>query len=86
MPKYRIIGVCVNNRKTSSLKLQEILSKHGHFIKARLGLHETKLEDEFGLVILHVEDNENACKELINEINSTQGLLAKELVLDTDEI
>ena len=82
MPTYRIIGISVNNRKVNSIKLQEILSKHGHIIRARLGLHETKQEEDFGLIILHIDGKGEESKSLLDEINSIDGLTAKEIVLE----
>lgn len=40
MPKI-IIGIRIEQRENTSLKLQEVLTKHGCLIKTRIGFHET---------------------------------------------
>lgn len=40
MSSYYVIGIRMDNRVSNALKLQEVLTKNGCKIRARLGLHE----------------------------------------------
>jgi hypothetical protein len=40
MKDHRIVGIHVTDRATAAGRVQEILSKHGHNIRTRLGLHD----------------------------------------------
>ncbi|MEM2115869.1 MAG: hypothetical protein QW524_02780 [Candidatus Woesearchaeota archaeon] len=78
---YHIIGLVLRNRHVNAFKLQEILSKYGHLIKTRLGIHETRFEQDHGLIILHAEGDPKQLDLLMKELNSIKGITAKIMTL-----
>lgn len=79
MSCYYIIGVRMNNRVGNALKFQEVLTKNGCFIKARLGLHEAREDvcSNDGLIILQPCGKKEEVEELVDELNKLAGVTAK---------
>jgi hypothetical protein len=79
MSCYYVIGVRIDNRVNVSLKLQEVLTKNGCKIKARLGLHEVS-EDACandGLIILQPCGELKEVEQLVKDLNNLEGVKAK---------
>ncbi len=83
MVVYHLIGIIVKNRKENAVKLQRILTKYGNLIRTRLGINETKLEREHGLVIIHAEGDKDKLENMLKEINSINGLKAKMMEIES---
>ena len=69
-----IIGIGIENRKETAIKVQDILTEFGCDIKTRLGLNDYK-ESECsykGLILLDVPNRESAIalKEKLNKIEN----------------
>ena len=76
---YYVIVLTVKERKKTSMELQKVLSKYGHLIKTRLGIHETVQEEHEGLIVMHIKASKEAdilIKEL-NEIGQVNAKLVK---------
>lgn len=87
MKCHTIMGILVDNRNACAPKVQEILTKHGCIIKARLGLHEVdekQCYDE-GLIILQLCGSDGEIEELQKELNSLERVKAKKFVLSFEE-
>jgi hypothetical protein len=79
MSCYYVIGVRMDNRVGNALKFQETLTKNGCIIKTRLGLHE--VSDTFcandGLILLQPCGEKEEIEQLVEELNSIEGIRAK---------
>ena len=51
-----IIGIKLDNRLQTAVKFQEVITNYGCEIKTRLGLHKTTNCENYGIIILDVED------------------------------
>jgi len=81
---YYIIGVRLDNRINNAVKFQEILTKNGCKIKARLGLHEVS-EDACandGIIVLQPYGSKEEVESLVNELNSLEGITARYIDLN----
>jgi len=70
MSELRIIGLLITDRIKEAGRTQELLTKHAHIIKSRLGFHEVS-EDKcsrVGFILLQLsgkaEDHEKMEKDL----------------------
>jgi hypothetical protein len=77
--KRNVLLVLVSLRKESAVKVQQILTEWGCFIKTRLGLHEGVLNDctESGLIFLELAGDESKHEELARKLNLLKGVDAK---------
>ncbi len=82
MACYNVMTLLVNNRRKNASKLQELLTQSGCMIKARLGLHETgDLCSDEGLIILQLAGNKEDIANLEDELNTLDGVIAKNVEL-----
>jgi len=86
MSCYNIMALLINHRSKKAPQVQEVLTKHGCSIKMRLGLHETgDCCSEEGLVILQVCGADEDIKSLEEELNSFDGVKAKNLFISSED-
>ena len=78
-----IMVVKIGARREKSPKVQEVLSKFGCSIKARLGLHETGdfCSDE-GILILQLCGEKSDMLKLEKALNELEDVKAKIVMLD----
>jgi len=79
MSYYYVIGVRMDNRVGNASAFQQVLTKNGCKIKARLGLHEVS-EDlcaTDGMIILQPYGEKEEIEQLVNELNALDGITAK---------
>jgi len=74
-----ILLILVSLRKESAVKVQQILTEWGCYIKTRLGLHEGVLKEctESGLIFLELVGDEEKHQELARKLNLLKGVDAK---------
>ena len=77
MKNYNIIGILITDRLKHANKVHKILSKYGHDISTRLGLHNNKDNSPNGLIIIEVEDS--SYKKLKDELNQIEGIKIKSM-------
>ena len=79
MSYYYVIGVRMDNRVSNAAAFQQVLTKNGCLIKARLGLHEVgeDLCATDGLIILQPYGEKEQIENLVAEINWLDGIKAK---------
>ena len=78
-----IMVVKIEARREDSPQVQEILSRFGCSIRARLGLHETRdvCSDE-GILILQLDGDVSEMEKLEDALNEMDRVKAKLVVLD----
>lgn len=71
-----IMALKIEPRSSHVPDAQEILTKFGCIIKARIGLHETSNDycSEKGLIILHILGSEEKVEALKNDLTSIEGV------------
>ena len=81
--KCYIMVVKIEARREESPRVQEILSRYGCYIRARLGLHETRdvCSDE-GVLILQLDGDMVEMEKLEEALNAMKHVKAKLVVLD----
>lgn len=81
-----VLLVLVSLRKESAVKVQQILTEWGCFIKTRLGLHEGVLDSctESGLIFLELVGDETKHQELARKLNLLNGVDAKLINLSVE--
>jgi len=84
MANYHIIAITVKNKEKSSIDLQKILSSYGELIRTRLGINETKLERNNGLIILHAEGDVERLGRMVKKINASDSLKAKMMSISSE--
>ncbi|MDM8533718.1 hypothetical protein QUF55_03340 [Clostridiaceae bacterium HSG29] len=74
-----VMGIEIQNREESAVKVQELLTKHGCIIKTRLGLHEVQNQcSASGFILLEFERKETGeHDQLKNELNTIENVVAK---------
>ncbi len=74
-----ILLILQKNRTQSSIKVQEILSHYGCFIKTRLGLHDTNQQEchPGGFIFLDMAEDKKAIKDCLNQLNQLEGVKAQ---------
>mgnify|MGYP000915226414 FL=1 len=79
MACYYVIGVRLDNRIRNSQSFQDVLTKNGCQIKARIGLHEAdeKMCASDGLIILQPCGRKEDIEQLTVDLNSIEGVNAK---------
>lgn len=79
MSCYYVIGIRMDNRVSNALKLQEVLTKNGCSIRARLGLHEASDDvcANDGLIILQPCGEKENVEQLVKDLNNLNGINAK---------
>ncbi|HHV96183.1 MAG TPA: hypothetical protein GXX37_06875 [Clostridiaceae bacterium] len=84
MSYYYIIGVRINNRINNAVKFQEVLTKNGCKIRARLGLHEVSNDacSNDGIIILQPYGSKEDVEALVQELNSLEGVTAQYIDLN----
>ena len=76
----RIMGLIVNSRIEEVPAVQNILTKHGEIIKARIGLHETnEMDNNEGLIILRLCGKKDAIDSLYNELKAIDGIRVNQM-------
>ncbi len=79
MACYYVVGVRLDNRIRNSLNFQDVLTKNGCQIKARIGLHEAddKMCASDGLIILQPCGKKEDIEQLTVDLNNIEGVSAK---------
>jgi len=74
-----VMLVLLDTRKEAAVKVQQVLTGWGCFIKTRLGLHGDTLENcsENGLLFLELVGDEEKHKEMERKLNLINGVNAK---------
>ncbi|MBN1155042.1 hypothetical protein JXB12_09025 [candidate division KSB1 bacterium] len=82
-----VMLVLLSTRKEVAVKVQQILTAWGCYIKTRLGLHSDTLENcsENGLLFLEMVGDEDKHKEMERKLNLINGVNAKLIKLSIDE-
>ena len=84
LEKHLIAGIHITNRVQYAIKVQEVLTEYGGYIKTRLGLHE--LSDDFsspnGLLLIEFVDREAEFNEFTGKLNAIEGIEAKQMVFE----
>ncbi len=85
MACYNVMSILLSKRTKNAPQFQEILTKHGCQIKVRLGLHDAgDVCSEEGLIILQLCGNEAEIDALEKDLNSLDGVTAKNITLCSD--
>ena len=80
------ISFLTTDRQTSSGPMNELLTAHGHQIRARLGLHVEPqcAEHCTGLITLALEATETEIKDLTKKLNKIPEITAKYVILTNE--
>ena len=80
---YKLIAIKIENRLTSAVKVQSILTDNGCFIKIRLGLHDirSKTCTNSGLILLEVQTSNSQLDNMLAALNDIEGVTAKGLII-----
>ena len=70
--KTNIMVIIVENRDSKAPDVQEVLTKFGSVINARLGLHENDFNE--GKIILDLADDQEQIKALSRELEGISGI------------
>ena len=79
-----IIAFRLDSRIENAIKVQEVLTKYGCNIQARLGLHEASKDycANYGLIILQCCGTEELMNAFLADLNAVDGISAKMMSLD----
>ena len=82
MSELRIIGLLITDRIKEAGKTQEVLTRHAHIIKSRLGFHEVSesICSRVGFIILQVVGNNEEFENFLKELNEIRGVEVQQMV------
>lgn len=80
MDKHIIVGVHIVDREAHAPAAQEIFTKYGAQINARLGLHDRVCATN-GLILLEMLDTPETCK-MIEELTAIGGIDIQTMVFE----
>jgi metal-responsive CopG/Arc/MetJ family transcriptional regulator len=84
MSELRIIGLLITDRIKEAGKTQEVLTRHAHIIKSRLGFHEVS-EDKcsrIGFILLQLSGNAEDHKKLENDLAQVGGVEVQRMIFN----
>lgn len=78
-----VIVVMIGARSKHAIKLQEMLTKWGCYIKTRLGIHDGVGNQcsENGLIVLEVVASDDEKKNMLSDLEALEGVNAKMVTL-----
>jgi hypothetical protein len=85
MKELRIIGLLITDRIKEAGRTQEILTKHAHIIKSRLGFHEVS-EDKcsrVGFILLQLSGKREDHERLELDLGEVGGIEIQRMIFDT---
>jgi hypothetical protein len=76
---YYVIGIRMDNRVGNAARFQDLLTKNGCKIRARLGLHEVSDDacSNDGLIVLQPCGAKEEVELLVSDLNGLEGVTAK---------
>ncbi|EAX47119.1 conserved hypothetical protein [Thermosinus carboxydivorans Nor1] len=79
-----IMAILQENRTETALKVQDILTRYGCYIRVRLGLHDAALDDctNTGLILLQLCGDNIPVSELEKELTDVPHVKVKSMRLD----
>jgi len=74
----------MDNRIDNAVKFQEVLTRNGCRIRARLGLHDVSEDacSNDGIIILQPYGSREDVEALVNELNCLEGITARYIDLN----
>lgn len=87
MSCYNIMAIHISNRLNKAVDVQSVLTKHGCFIKMRLGLHDSNNGEcsNEGLLILQVCGEKEEIKAVEKDLNKIEGVKAKTMTISPED-
>ena len=84
--RHQILGVHVQNRGENAVRVQQLLTEYGCYIKTRLGLHEVdeKSCSTGGILLLEMFGDQAKCEALRDKLNTIDGIEVKEMLFNHD--
>ncbi len=81
-----ILGVHITNRVKHVSSVQDLLTKYGCNIRTRLGLHHVSSDycSPNGLMILEMAGDDKLCFELMDKLNTIEGVEVQKMVFQKD--
>ncbi len=82
MKELRIIGILISDRIKEANRTQDVLTKHAHVIKSRLGFHEVSeaVCSRVGFIILQAAGNPEELQGLENDLAAIGGLEIQNMI------
>ena len=82
--RHILIGIHVKDRTQQAAEVQEALTRHGAYIKTRLGLHEARpdFSATTGVILLEMLDNEPKRAALMDDLNRIPGVETQQMIFD----
>jgi len=77
-----ILGIHISDRVRNAGLVQPVLTKFGHTIRTRLGLHDVteEVSSPTGMILLELTGDPKECINLENELLKIEGLEVKKMV------
>ncbi len=84
--RHLIYGVHIQNRGENAVRVQQLLTEYGCYIKTRLGLHE--VDEKFcstgGVLLLEMFGDAAKCETMRDRLNAIDGIEVKEMIFEHD--
>jgi len=81
--EFKIVGIKLENRNETAVRVQNTLTEYGCYIKIRLGLHNLNEQvcSQNGLILLELVAKNNIIDEFLEKLNSINGTTAKKMFI-----
>ena len=79
-----IMAILQEKRVETALKVQDVLTKYGCYIRVRLGLHDSAVNEcsNSGMIILQLCAEDLVISEMQNELQAIPSVKVKYMTLD----
>lgn len=79
-----IMAILQERRTETAVKVQDILTKYGCFIRVRLGLHDSRVDQcaNTGIILLQMCGDDAQAENLKNELMTIENVKVKYMKLD----
>lgn len=81
-----VMAILIDKRTDAAPTVQEILTKNGCIIDARIGLHHVGDYSEEGLIILNLCGSEEEITKLETELQTVHRVKAEKMKVSFDEL
>ncbi|MDD5746173.1 MAG: hypothetical protein PHO30_02805 [Candidatus Omnitrophica bacterium] len=82
-----LVLILIGKRRESAVRVQNILTESGCYIKTRLGVHDGVLTEcsDTGLIVLEVVGEKSVHEQLVKKLNGIAGVHAKMVELSLND-